>query len=124
VFESWEGAHNVLVEQVRRDAARFGLVPIVLSDLRRRLAALPPGEDAATVEAALADLEPRLERGLTAPLHFRRQLGALVRAQQATWLLVEAPPTGRARRGTSPRSSSAGGCPRAMTRKPTTGTHL
>jgi acyl-CoA dehydrogenase len=90
VFESWEGAHNVLVEQVRRDAARFGLVPIVLSDLRRRLAALPPGEDAATVEAALADLEPRLERGLTAPLHFRRQLGALVRALQATWLLVEA----------------------------------
>jgi hypothetical protein len=90
VFESWEGAHNVLIEQVRRDAARFDLVSLVLADLRRRLAALPPSEDAATVEAALAALEPRLERGLTDPLHFRRQLGALVRALQGTWLLVEA----------------------------------
>ena len=90
VFESWEGAHNVLVEQVRRDAARFDLVPLVLADLRGRLAALPPSEDGATVEAALADLEPRLERGLTDSLHFRRQLGDLVRALQATWLLVEA----------------------------------
>lgn len=90
VFESWEGAHNVLVEQVRRDAVRFDLVPLVLADLRCRLAELRPSEDGAAVAAALADLEPRLERGLAEPLHFRRQLGELVRALQATWLLVEA----------------------------------
>jgi hypothetical protein len=89
VFERWEGAHNVLVEQVRRDAARFDFVPLVLADLRGRLAALPT-EDAAAVTSALAELEPRLERGLAEPLRFRRQLGELVRALQATWLLVEA----------------------------------
>ena len=33
---------------------------------------------------------PRLTRGLAEPLHFRRQLGQLVRALHATWLLVEA----------------------------------
>jgi alkylation response protein AidB-like acyl-CoA dehydrogenase len=90
VFESWEGTHNVLVEQVRRDAARLGLVPLLLADLRRRLAGVRPSDEAATVTAALADLEPRLERGLAQPLHFRRRLGELVRALQATWLLVEA----------------------------------
>jgi alkylation response protein AidB-like acyl-CoA dehydrogenase len=90
VLESWEGAHNVLVEQVRRDAARFDLVPRVLADLRARLAALRPSEETAAVAAALTKLGPRLERGLAEPLHFRRQLGELVRALQATWLLVEA----------------------------------
>ena len=90
VFESWEGAHNVLVEQVRRDAARFDLLPLVLADLRGRLAALQPTDETEAVAAALTDLEPRLERGLGDPLHFRRQLGELVRALQATWLLVEA----------------------------------
>jgi acyl-CoA dehydrogenase len=90
VFESWEGTHNVLVEQVRRDAARFELVPLVLADLRARLADLAPTEDTAAVAAALSNLEPRLQRGLADPLQFRRQLGELVRALQATWLLVEA----------------------------------
>src|SRR5258707_63311 len=47
VFESWEGTHNVLVEQVRRDAARFDLVPLVIADLRGRLAGLAPGEETA-----------------------------------------------------------------------------
>jgi alkylation response protein AidB-like acyl-CoA dehydrogenase len=68
VLESWEGAHNVLVEQVRRDAARFELVPLVLADLRGRLAPLRPSEQTAAVEAALAELEPRLEHGLAEPL--------------------------------------------------------
>ena len=90
VFESWEGAHNVLVEQVRRDAARFELIPLVLAVLRGRLDDLPASEETAAVAATLADLEPRLHSGLTEPLHFRRQLGELVRALQATWLLVEA----------------------------------
>jgi alkylation response protein AidB-like acyl-CoA dehydrogenase len=90
VFESWEGAHNVLVEQVRRDAARFELVPLVLADLRGRLDVLQPNEEAAAVANALDGLEPRLQRGLEEPLHFRRLLGELVRALQATWLLVEA----------------------------------
>jgi acyl-CoA dehydrogenase len=90
VFESWEGTHNVLVEQVRRDSVRFDLLPLVLADLRGRLAALTPTEDVATVSAALDGLQPRLERGLAEPLHFRRQLGELHRAAQATFLLVEA----------------------------------
>ncbi|MGZ4353887.1 MAG: acyl-CoA dehydrogenase family protein, partial [Gaiellaceae bacterium] len=90
VLESWEGTHNVLVEQTRRDASRFDLVPLVLADLRGRLALLRPSEQTAAVEAALAELEPRLQRGLAEPLHFRRQLGELVRGLQATWLLVEA----------------------------------
>ena len=90
VFESWEGTHNVLVEQVRRDAARFGLLPLVLADLRRRLATLEPMEDVAAVIDLLDSLEPRLERGLAQPVHFRRRLGELHRAVQATFLLTEA----------------------------------
>jgi hypothetical protein len=90
VFESWEGTHNVLVEQVRRDAARFALLPLVFADLRSRLAALRPTEDTVAVAATLDALEPRLERGLAEPLHFRRQLGELFRTVQATCLLVEA----------------------------------
>jgi acyl-CoA dehydrogenase len=90
VFESWEGTHNVLVEQVRRDSVRFDLLPLALADLRGRLAALTPRDDVATVSAALDGLQPRLERGLAEPLHFRRQLGELHRAAQATFLLVEA----------------------------------
>ena len=42
------------------------------------------------IQKRLSDLEPRLARGLNDPLQFRRQLGELVRALQATWLLVEA----------------------------------
>jgi acyl-CoA dehydrogenase len=90
VFESWEGTHNVLVEQVRRDAARLDLVPLVLADLRVRLAGLTPSEDVTAAAAALDALEPRLERGLDEPLHFRRQLGGLHRAAQAVYLLAEA----------------------------------
>ncbi len=97
VFESWEGTHNVLVEQVRRDEARFGLLPLVLVDLQSRLDALTAPaltEEAAAVSAALDELEARLQRTLADPdagaLHFRRQLGLLVRAVQSTWLLVEA----------------------------------
>jgi len=90
VFESWEGTHNVLVEQVRRDSARFDLLPLVLADLRGRLTALTPTDEVATVSAALDGLQPRLEWGLAEPLHFRRQLGELHRAAQATFLLAEA----------------------------------
>ncbi len=90
VFESWEGTHNVLVEQVRRDAARFDLLPLVLGALRSRLAALRPTEDAVAVAATLDALESRLERGLAEQVHFRRQLGELHRAAQATFLLGEA----------------------------------
>ena len=90
VFESWEGAHNVLVEQVRRDAAHRGLVPLVRGELRARLGDAAAGDVATEVLATLDDLESRLERGLSEPLHFRRQLGQLVRALQATWLLADA----------------------------------
>ena len=96
VFESWEGTHNVLVEQVRRDAARLELLPLVLGWTRARLAEVTPSETSAAVLAALAALEPRLARGLEEPLHFRRQVGELHRALQAACLLVEAERAGDA----------------------------
>ncbi len=76
VFESWEGTHNVLVEQVRRDALRFDLVPHVFEWVR----SLARGVD-------LPRVDPQ------EPMHFRRQLGELHRAVQAACLLWEAEQT-------------------------------
>jgi len=64
---------------------------VVIDDLRERLGTLAApalAEDAGAVSAGLDELAPRLER--LDSLHFRRRLGQLVRAVQATWLLVEA----------------------------------
>jgi alkylation response protein AidB-like acyl-CoA dehydrogenase len=85
VFESWEGTHNVLCAQVLRDLGRLDAVDLVLARVRE---AACGAED---VQAALADLEPRLRRSVADPafgaLHFRRQLETLVRAYQAACLL-------------------------------------
>ena len=87
VFESWEGTHNILCDQVLRDLGRLDALDLVLERVRRRL---PPGDgDAATVAEALDELAPRLRRSLAeGPLHFRRQLDLLVRALQAACLLA------------------------------------
>ncbi len=75
VFESWEGTHNVLVEQVRRDAARFELVPLVLADVRSRLDA-----------PVLDELERSTKRALDDPVAFRDLLVQLMRAYQASYV--------------------------------------
>jgi len=92
VFESWEGTHNVLCEQVLRDVVRLDALELVLERVRGCL----PAEDgdAATVAEALDDLAPRLRHSLAeGSPHFRRQLDLLVRALQAGCMLThgEAP---------------------------------
>jgi acyl-CoA dehydrogenase len=88
VFESWEGTHNILCDQVLRDLGRLDALDLVLERVRRRL---PPGDgEAAAVAEALDELAPRLRRSLAeGPLHFRRQLNLLVRALQAGCLLAD-----------------------------------
>jgi acyl-CoA dehydrogenase len=87
VFESWEGTHNILCDQVLRDLVRLDALDLVLERVRR---CLPPGDgEAAAVAEALDELAPRLRRSLAeGPLHFRRQLNLLVRALQAGCLLA------------------------------------
>ena len=92
VFESWEGTHNVLCDQVLRDLVRLDALELVLERVR---GCVPAGDgDAAAVAEALERLAPRLRRSLAeGPHHFRRQLEQLVRALQAGCLLAhgEAP---------------------------------
>ena len=99
VFESWEGAHNVLCAQVRRDMQAMAPLDEVIGELHDRLAAVPDGDAALRTEAghartALANLQPRLQRSLGdeafGERHFRRQLEALVRTVQVVCLLQEA----------------------------------
>jgi acyl-CoA dehydrogenase len=75
VFESWEGTHNVLCQQVLRDLARLDAVDHVLE----RIGDVDTG-----------DLEERLRASIAAPergsLHIRSQLETLVHAVQAASL--------------------------------------
>lgn len=65
VLESWEGAHNVLVQQVLRDSARHGAHVAFASELRDALGALRlPAEHAELMETARAGLSA-LESGFT-----------------------------------------------------------
>ncbi|MGA2322121.1 MAG: acyl-CoA dehydrogenase family protein [Solirubrobacteraceae bacterium] len=90
VFESWEGTHNVLCDQVLRDLVRLDALDIVLERVHRCLPVGGGGGDAAAVAEALDKLAPRLRRSLAGgPLHFRRQLDLLVRALQAACLLAD-----------------------------------
>ena len=72
VFESWEGTHNVLCQQVLRDLRRLDAAGLVLE----RVADVDTG-----------DLDERLGRSVAdpelGPLHIRRQLETLVHAVQA-----------------------------------------
>jgi hypothetical protein len=76
VYESWEGTHNVLVQQVLNDCARLDLLDV----FDARLAALDPaGAVAGAAKAALTDAH----RALTDPdwgaWHFRGVLDRLTR---------------------------------------------
>ncbi|MFI5035620.1 MAG: acyl-CoA dehydrogenase family protein [Acidimicrobiales bacterium] len=96
VFESWEGTHNVLCNQVRRDCARLGLLEAVADWVRRALVDSPAAlaGPARQTARALERLQPPLHESLRdADLEsagFRRQLTELTRVIQAACLLREA----------------------------------
>ncbi len=97
VYEQWEGTHNVLAAQVRRDLGRLGLAGVVFERVARMLKGVghPELEPAATLAgAALEELEGRVARCLAddvhGDLHFRSVLGAITRAVQAAALLEAA----------------------------------
>ncbi|MGC1238823.1 MAG: acyl-CoA dehydrogenase family protein [Acidimicrobiales bacterium] len=91
VFESWEGTHNVLCDQVRRDCMRLGLLDVVADWIHVELGQVPTSQatDPGLVRQALDDLKPGLEKsiGNSESGNFRRQLTQLVRIIQATCLL-------------------------------------
>jgi alkylation response protein AidB-like acyl-CoA dehydrogenase len=95
VFESWEGTHNVLCDQVRRDCARLGLLDVVVDWIHEELGRSPKTlvTDSGLVRQALDDLKPELEKtiGNSDSGNFRRQLTQLVRIIQATCLLRSNP---------------------------------
>ncbi len=92
VLESWEGTHNVLVQQVLKDAARYGAHTAFLTELREALAQ-------AKLPEAMNPVKERTKRGLDAVEHgFLRiangegdqRLGRVVVDQSAALLEVVA----------------------------------
>ena len=96
VFESWEGTHNVLCAQVRRDCNRLGLLNVVTEWVSSELALVSESlaSDADQVHQALEKLGPELAKTVENPANsdanFRRQLTILMRIVQATCLLGQA----------------------------------
>jgi acyl-CoA dehydrogenase len=96
VFESWEGTHNVLCAQVRRDCAKLGLANIVFKWLRNELlsvsSSLSPDVDA--IVELLEQLEPAItktvENSSESDATFRHQLTVVAHTLQATCLLKSA----------------------------------
>jgi acyl-CoA dehydrogenase len=95
VFESWEGTHNVLCDQVRRDCMRLGLLDVVVGWIDEELGQLPKSQadDVGLVRHSLDDLKPGLEKsiGNSESSNFRRQLTRFIRILQATCLLRSNP---------------------------------
>jgi alkylation response protein AidB-like acyl-CoA dehydrogenase len=95
VFESWEGTHNVLCDQVRRDCSRLGLLDVVADWTHSELDQLqsPSLADVDFVRSALDDLTPAMTKSVAndESSNFRRQLTRLVRILQATCLLRSNP---------------------------------
>jgi alkylation response protein AidB-like acyl-CoA dehydrogenase len=104
VFESWEGTHNVLCAQVRRDCARLGLLDVVTDWVKSEVATVSGAlaSDADLVRQTLERLELELAKTVENPVNsdanFRRQLTTLMRVVQATCLL---------RQGDQPSSTGA-----------------
>jgi acyl-CoA dehydrogenase len=69
VYESWEGTHNVITQQVLRDCERLGLLDVVAARLQ--------GVDQA--KPVLVDAHRALEDPAWGGLHFRRVLDRLAR---------------------------------------------
>jgi acyl-CoA dehydrogenase len=95
VFESWEGTHNVLCDQVRRDCVRLGLLDVVVDWIQGELSQLPKSRatDVDLVRKALDDVTLRLNKTFASSetSNFRRQLTQLVRIIQSTCLLRSDP---------------------------------
>ncbi len=93
VFESWEGTHNVLCAQVRRDCQRLGLLDVVIEWLGRELRMVSASlrSDVDQVRETLEALEPELRKAIENSANsdtiFRRQLTTLTRIVQAACLL-------------------------------------
>jgi alkylation response protein AidB-like acyl-CoA dehydrogenase len=91
VFESWEGTHNVLCDQVRRDCVRLGLLDVVVDWIQVELAQIPKshGDNVDLVRKELGEIMSGLKKTLASSesSSFRRQLVQLVRIIQATCLL-------------------------------------
>ncbi len=76
VYESWEGTHNVIAQQVLNDCARLDLLSVVDA----RLAALCTNDGIAdAAKIAIADAHRALDDPAWAALHFRRVLDRLAR---------------------------------------------
>ncbi|MCB1015579.1 MAG: acyl-CoA dehydrogenase family protein [Acidimicrobiales bacterium] len=95
VYEQWEGTHNVLAAQVRRDAGRLGLLDVVGGHLAAVLDGLDgldgSAETAARARRRLDELRAEADRALGDPvagaLLFRSTLEGLVRVHQVALLL-------------------------------------
>ncbi len=95
VFESWEGTHNVLCDQVRRDCARLGLLDVVGKWIHGGLDRVQSSSliDVDLIRSALDEITPGLTKSVAddESSNFRRQLTRLVRIIQATCLLRSNP---------------------------------
>jgi alkylation response protein AidB-like acyl-CoA dehydrogenase len=93
VFESWEGTHNVLCEQVRRDCVRLGILDGFVAWLIGELERTQPGASKDGIGAAIKRAEAGMHAAGSTPAgasRFRRELELLVRATQAACLHAEA----------------------------------
>jgi hypothetical protein len=96
VFESWEGTHNVLCAQVRRDCVRLGLLDVVTKWVKSELSTVSASftSEIDQVLQALERLKPELAKTVENPAisdaNFRRQLTILMRIVQAACLLRQA----------------------------------
>lgn len=127
VFESWEGTHNVLCAQVRRDCAKFGLSHVVFQWLQSELLDVAPwlSTEVDTVLTLLNQLEPALNKTIDNSSEldatFRHQLTVLTRALQATCLMriASSPSSGEVEKAVASLFVRLHLAPRALSEKPT-----
>ncbi len=102
VYESWEGTHNVLCAQVRRDCAKMKVLSPVEQWLRDELNLVSArwNEERSRIHAILDGLMSSLTKTVAdaqvTDATFRHQLSGLVRAIQSTCLLRVADSTSAA----------------------------
>ena len=97
VYEQWEGTHNVLAAQVRRDLERLGTAGTVIEGVTRLLKGIGDADGGAVAERTVAAVETigaGIERCVADPAygewHFRRLLERLMASFQAAQLLETA----------------------------------
>lgn len=96
VFESWEGTHNVLCAQVRRDCVRLKLLDVMNQWIEKELSLISTmySREVEQILHSLSALQPGLLESLIdssrSDPNFRRLLTDLMHVVQATCLLREA----------------------------------